>query len=161
MSVTIHKTFKVDGVLTNAASFTFGVIRTDNDAVVVPTGTALTRPSAGTYEYTFDEPASSLTYTITFICTYGGGSQEWSESVTGSVEHIAMPELTGDNLVDTFNALIVERLRVSRDGPKVEYNLHGHNVKWTAYLADLDRRIMALRREIAAAAPFEDVGICL
>jgi len=70
MSVTLHETFTIDGALADVTSVklsdptsTFGVKRNDNDAVIVADGTAMTKVSTGTYEYTFTEPEGGLTYT--------------------------------------------------------------------------------------------------
>jgi len=62
MSRIIRKVFKVNNVPTDVASAilsdptdAFGVKRNDTDAVVVASGTAMTRVSAGTYEYSFED----------------------------------------------------------------------------------------------------------
>ena len=62
-------TVEVDDVLTNPTTMklqdsgsTFGIKRTDTDAVVVASGTAMTNSSTGVYTYTLTEPAANLTY---------------------------------------------------------------------------------------------------
>lgn len=171
MSVTIRKTFEVAGVPTDVTSIvlanagdTIGVKRNDTGAVVVATGTAMTKVSGttGVYEYTLTEPAADLTYTAYFRIVYAGVTYQLEDvfQAAGDVE-VAMPDLTGDNLVDTLNSLIVERLRVARGGPKPSYSIHGHKVDWTQYLDYLDKRIAALRREVAMTDPLEEIGIGL
>lgn len=162
-TVTVRKTFYVNGVATAVTSFTLGVTRSDGGAIVVATGTAMTAVSGetGTYEYTFTAPAASLTYHLSFVITAADGNVY---NLTDSFEDegnedVPLPALTGDNLVDTFNSLIVERLRVSRAGSRPNYSLHGHRVDFASYLKYLDDRIMALRREIAAANPWEEIGV--
>jgi hypothetical protein len=115
-------------------------------------------------------PDGGETHTAVFRWTWASGARAATEvfkfsvtkivrqNVDSAEEVIPMPALTGDDLVDTYNSLMVERLRVARAGPKVTYRLHGHEVLWTAYLGSLDKRIMALRREIAAAMPIEELG---
>lgn len=160
MAITVQKTYAVGGTLTNVASFTIGIVRADTGAVVVAAGTPMTNVSTGTYEYSFTAPATGLTYTYSFVVTpTTGGTLTFTESYADTTgESIPMPELTGDLLLDTINSLIVERLRVSRAGPKVSYSIHGQSVKWGEYLKYLDDRIMALRRELAMSQPVEEVG---
>jgi len=160
MAITVRKTFSVDGTPTDVTSFTIGVLRADTGATVVAAGTDMTHSGTGVYTYSFDEPTIELTYTVTYAVTYNSITTTWEETVEGSVEkQIVMPELTGDDLVDTLNSLVIERLRVARAGPKPSYTLHGHRVEWTEYLKYLDDRIMALRREIAMASPVEEIGL--
>ncbi len=160
MTIRINKYVRLGGVLTDLTTFTLGVTRNDTGAVVVASGTALTHDSTGVYSYEITEPAAGLEYTITFTSAYGGTTESWTEVISGDAdESIPMPDLTGDNLVDTLNSLIVERLRVARDGGRVSYTVAGQTVRWNEYLAGLDRRIEALRREIAQTSPFEDVGV--
>lgn len=160
MAITIRKTYAVGGTLTNVVSFTVGVVRADTGATVVAAGTPMTNVSTGTYEYSFTAPATGLTYTYSFVVTpTSGGTLSFTESYADTTgESIPMPALTGDLLLDTINSLIVERLRVSREGPRVSYSLHGHKVDWNQYLKYLDDRIMALRREMAMVSPVEEVG---
>jgi hypothetical protein len=134
-TVTVNKQHTVDGALTDATTFTLGVVRTDTGATVVAAGTAMTRTATGTYSYSWTEPTSGLTYTINYVLVYDGETTAWEESVVGSaLDSVSMPALTGDTLVDTLNSLMIERLNVSRDGPKPSYMLHGHRVDWTQYL---------------------------
>ena len=160
MAITVRKTFSVDGTPTDVTSFTIGVLRADTGATVVAAGTAMTHSGTGVYTYSFDEPTTGLTYTVTYAATYNSITTTWEETVEGSAqEQIVMPELTGDDLVDTLNSLVIERLRVARAGPKPSYRLHSHEVDWSTYLKYLDDRIMALRREIAMASPVEEIGL--
>lgn len=160
MSITVTKTFKVDGTPTDVTSFTIGVLRADTGAVVVAAATAMDHDGTGIYSYSWEEPTSGISYTVTFTVVYGGDTTTWEETVEGSSsDTIPLPVLTGDNLVDTFNSLIVERLRVSRAGPKISYQVHGHRVDWNQYLKYLDERILQLRKEIAAATPVEEIGM--
>ena len=160
MSITVRKTFSVDGAPTDVTSATIGVLRADTGATVVAAGTAMTHSATGIYSYTFDEPTTGLTYTATFTFVFGGNTTTWEETINGSVdEQIPLPTLTGDYLVDTFNSLIVERLRVSRQGPWVSYSVHGHALKKSEYLIDLDKRIALLRKEIAQSIPVEEIVI--
>lgn len=78
---TIRRTWKVEGVLTDVTTAklsdptgTYGVKRDDTDAVVVAAGTAMTKVSTGTYEYSFTEPAEGLAYTAYVEFVYGGAT---------------------------------------------------------------------------------------
>jgi len=158
-TITIRKTFKLAGVAVDVTSFTLSVIRADTGAVVAAAGTAMTHAGTGLYEYAFTAPAANLTYTISYTIIYAGQTLVLPDTYTDtSTESIALPDLTGDDLVDTLNSLIIQRLQVAREGPKPSYSLHGHKVDWTQYLDYLDKRIMALRKEIAMTTPLEEVG---
>lgn len=91
MAVTLTKTFTVDGVATDVTSCvlsnsaaTAGVIRTDTDAVVVADGTAMTKISTGQYSYSFDEPASGLTYEVYFEWIFGGETYRETQTYVAS-----------------------------------------------------------------------------
>ncbi len=72
MSVTIREKFELNDVLTDVTlvelsdggSPAKGVIRNDTGASVVAAGTEIVKVSTGVYEYTFNEPAADLIYTI-------------------------------------------------------------------------------------------------
>lgn len=78
--VTIRRTWKVEGTLTNATSAklsdptgTYGVKRDDTDATVVADDTAMSNPSTGVYEYTFSATAG-VAYTAYVEIVYGGAT---------------------------------------------------------------------------------------
>jgi hypothetical protein len=159
-TITIRKTFKIAGVPVDVTSFGIGIIRSDTSEVIVASNTAMTRTGTGVYEYTFTPPTSGLTYAITYTVVYAGQTISLPDTyVDTGIEAVPLPALTGDTLVDTLASLQTERLRVSRAGPKPSYSLHGHTVKWAEYLDYLDKRILALRVEIAQSAPWEEVGV--
>lgn len=81
MSITLRFTHELEGTLTNVTSAvlsdptgTYGVKRDDTDATVVADGTAMTNVSTGIYQYTFTEPASSLTYSYYVEWVYSGNT---------------------------------------------------------------------------------------
>jgi hypothetical protein len=89
MSV-ITKTFKIDGVLTDMTSVklssydgSFGVKRTDTDAVVVPDGTTMVKTATGTYQYEFTDPADNLTYEFVLEYVYGGETYWLTDTFVG------------------------------------------------------------------------------
>jgi len=91
MSIILRRTWRVEGVLTDVISVvltneagTIGVKRNDTGAVIVPAGTAMTRVSVGTYEYSFTEPALGLTYTAFQRVIYDGGTHYFEVDVVGS-----------------------------------------------------------------------------
>lgn len=95
---TIRAYHWVDGVLTDATTATltdsgatYGVKRTDTDAVVVAAGTAMTKIATGTYEHSFTDPASGLSYQASIAMVYGGATRY--EVHTWSMP-VAMTDLT-------------------------------------------------------------------
>ena len=154
----IRKTISIDGTPTDMTSVTIGVNRTDPNAVVVASGTPMTHAGTGVYELTFTEPTPGLQYNVYYTIVNGTTSYSLSDVVSStSVEVIDLPPITGDYLLDTYNSLVVERLRLARNGPKPSYSVHGHLIHWNEYLAGIDKRIMNLRVEMAQIAPWEIV----
>jgi len=71
--------FKPSGILTDATTVTlsdrtgtYGVKRSDNDALVVADDTAMTHESTGVYSHTFTDPADGLTYEYVVEFVWGG-----------------------------------------------------------------------------------------
>jgi len=99
--LTIQETFTIGGVLTdvtsvklsNAAS-TFGVKRDDTDAVVVVDGASMTKTATGTYEYSFTEPDSDLTYTYWVEWVYQGATYRDEHTVAGRTTGLATVRVT-------------------------------------------------------------------
>lgn len=96
---TIQTKFRVDGVLTDPTSIvlsdsgaTYGVQRTDTDALVVAAGTAMVKTSTGVYAYTFSDPAYGLTYRYSIKAVYDGETFYTSGTVDGAAS--AISELT-------------------------------------------------------------------
>lgn len=90
-SITIQEKFTVDGVLTDVTSVilkdptgTYGVKRGDTDATVVAASVPLVKTATGIYEYTFEEPASGLTYTYWIEYVYQGNTYSDDHTVTGA-----------------------------------------------------------------------------
>jgi hypothetical protein len=63
---------------------TFGVRRTDTNAVIVADSTALTNTGTGLYSYTFTEPAPGLTYEYWMEFVYGGETYRVQKFSTGT-----------------------------------------------------------------------------
>lgn len=68
-----------DGALTDLTSIdfqdelgTYGIRRTDTQAVITASGTAFPRIALGTYSYTFTDPAADLTYEYSLKIVTGG-----------------------------------------------------------------------------------------
>lgn len=68
---------------------TYGVRRTDDQAVVVASGVDLTRLAVGTYQHTFTDPAANLTYEYTLRIVTGGVTYYYNRIfAAGTVNHI-------------------------------------------------------------------------
>lgn len=72
MSQTIYISHEIEGVLTNAnlvqlasQDSTFGIKRGDTGEIIVPSGTSVSNPSIGTYEYSFS-PVSGVVYLVSW-----------------------------------------------------------------------------------------------
>jgi hypothetical protein len=159
MNITIDKTWAVNNTPINVTSWTLAIVRNDTGGIVVAGGTPMVKTGTGTYTYTFAAPTPGLQYTATYTIVYDGRTYTLIDAISGSTqEFIAMPALTGDPMIDTYNSLLVERLRLSRNGPHVHYSVHDHTYFWGEMLDSLDRRIEVLRKEIAQSYPVEEIG---
>lgn len=87
-TLTIRRTWKVEGVLTDVTSATISVVRDDTGASVVST-VAMTKISTGTYEHSFTEPVAGLDYTATVIVVYDGDTYTFEVNATGTSSTIA------------------------------------------------------------------------
>jgi len=123
-TVTIRRTFKVNGVLTDVTSAklsdatgAYGVKRNDTDAVVVADGTDMTRTATGTYEYTFTEPASDLSYTAWVEFVYQGRTYRAEHDVSGTT---AAEAAADDTIAEAISTNAKGPARVSVDGTTVE-----------------------------------------
>jgi hypothetical protein len=82
----LTRTFEQDGVLADVTSVvledptgTYGVRRTDTNAVVVDAGTPMVRQSVGFYALTFNDPAFGLTYQYYEKITFPNGNVLYEE----------------------------------------------------------------------------------
>lgn len=87
----LTKYFRVNGTLTAATSVklssadgTYGVKRNDTSAVVVADDTAMSTSATGIYSYSFDDPATDLTYTVSYEVVYAGETYHSTEQVSGA-----------------------------------------------------------------------------
>ena len=88
----ISYTVLVEGVPTDADSVvfsdptgTFGLRRTDTQAVLVADGVALTRASQGVYTYNLTDPESGLVYEYWIEVSYDGDTYRSQQFATGDV----------------------------------------------------------------------------
>jgi hypothetical protein len=98
---TITKYFYISGVLTDPTSMklsdsggTYGVKRSDNDAVVVADGADMVKISTGVYQYTFTDPDYDLTYDYTTEIVYDGLTYHFDATKDGTVTPPAGGETT-------------------------------------------------------------------
>ncbi len=89
-SITIRKTIRVAGVLTDVTSVvladatdTFGIKRNDTDAVVVADDTAMTNEGTGLYSHTFTVPANDLIFTVAIEWLFDDETQAEEYALVG------------------------------------------------------------------------------
>lgn len=94
---TIRRTWVVDDVLTDVTTAklsdptgTYGVKRNDTDAVVVADGVSMTKIATGSYEYSFTEPASGLSYTAYVEFVYDGQTYHFESDLASILPTDAM-----------------------------------------------------------------------
>lgn len=111
-STTFQFVHRVNGVLTDATTVlmsdptgAFGARRTDTSAAVVADGTAMTRVSAGVYQYELTDPAAGLTYEWWAEYTYDGITNRAEFSETGGVDLDAGTTGSYVNLVRARNKI--------------------------------------------------------
>lgn len=93
---TINLSSYTNGLLTDLTSIefedvtaTYGVRRTDTQAVVVAAGQDLIRLAVGTYQYAFTDPAANLTYEYTLKIVTGGTTYYYNRlAAAGTINHI-------------------------------------------------------------------------
>ena len=105
-TTTLETLWKVGGVLTDATSVklssedgTYGVKRTDNDAVVVADGTDMTRSATGVYEHSWEDPTTGLTYEYSIEVVYNGRTYYHVETVLGGTSTSAATGITGAAII--------------------------------------------------------------
>lgn len=88
-TTTINLRAYTDGVPTDLTSIklqdesgTYGLRRIDNQAVVVASGTALTRLALGVYQHSFTDPAASLDYEYVLRIITGGNTYYYPRTTT-------------------------------------------------------------------------------
>ena len=133
MSRIVRKVFKVDGVPTDVTSAvlsdptnSFGVKRNDTSAVIVANGTAMTRVSAGTYEYEFSDVVG-VAYTAYVEIVYDGATYNFevdfaarTSAVSGPISYSSLVERVGHYLfgADAGDSFTSEQLT------KIKYCIH-------------------------------------
>lgn len=151
-TLTIRKTWKVNGVMTNPTSMTLGIVRDDTGAIVLAAGTAMTVVATGVYEYTLASVDGGTAYTATVTVVYAG--QTYTEQVN------AIPDVTPesatypDSLTDCLNQLASLMLQITLT-PKPSYTVHNHSYSWTEYQEMLGRQMEQLTKLISQGNPFE------
>lgn len=162
-TVTIRRTWKVDGVLTNVTTAllsdptgTYGIKRNDTDATVVADATAMTNVSTGVYEYTFSATAG-LSYTAYVEFVYAGATYHLehdiptvastptlSSSETTDIRHLrGYPPRTREqwtlqdalhHLLDTFSIdLVSKHSRLARRAVIDSYRDLPYRHAWSYY----------------------------
>jgi hypothetical protein len=86
-TTTIRETILIDNVATNVTSVvfsdptgTFGLKRTDTDAILIADGVALANTATGIYEHTFTDPGGDIPYTYWIEFVYNGETYRFEKS---------------------------------------------------------------------------------
>lgn len=154
-TLTVRKTWNVNGIPTNPTSMTLGIVEDDNQAVILAPGTAMTQVAAGVYEYTLATVAGNTTYTCTIVVAYNG------ETYTFVV--VAVPEVVPASIEwphgfrTILNQLMALAALITLN-PNPTYTVRGHAYKKGEYLEILGRQIEQFTKLNAQAHPFEIVS---
>jgi len=154
-TLTIQKTWNVNGVPTAVTAMTIGVVENDNGQTIVASGTAMTQVSTGVYQYTNLAVNGGTTYTATISVTYGG--QTYTESL------VAAPEIEPSDVTwpDGFGIILNQLMALAAmitASPNPTYSVHGHSYQKGEYLEILGRQIEQFTKLNAQANPFEIVS---
>ena len=154
-SLTIQKTWNVNGVPTNPTSITIEIVENDNSAVIVAPGTAMTQVATGVYQYTVPSVNGGTTYTATITVVYAGQTYTFSIVAVPSVaaESIEWPH-GFKTLLDQLMSLYAQ-VTLS---PKPTYQVEEHSYSWNEYLRVLGEQIEQMTKLRAQAHPFEVVS---
>jgi hypothetical protein len=151
-TTTFEFTHRVNGTLTDATSVVmsdptgaFGARRTDTAATVVADGTAMTRISAGVYQYELTDPAAGLTYEWWAEYTYDGitNRAEFTEAGgSGEAEASTGDYVDFDRYRDWYGELNAAlRSRLERDDTETE-----DSSVMLAHAGKVNRRVDRLAR---------------
>jgi hypothetical protein len=154
-SLTIRKTWNVNGVPAAPESICLGIVQDNTGAQIVANGTAMTALATGVYQYTLDSVDGGTTYTATIVVAYGG------ETYTFGV--VAVPQVTPAEITwpDGFQTILNQLLSLAAQitlSPNPTYSVKGHSYEKGEYLEILGRQIEQFARLNAQAHPFEMVS---
>ena len=154
-TLTIQKTWNVNGVPTNPTSMTLASLVENDNSAVIASGVAMTQIGTGVYQYTNSSINGGTTYTATITVVYA--SQTYTESL------IVAPDVTPSaatypaSLTSVLNQLTALLLQITLT-PKPSYSVHGHTYSWTEYQEMLTRQMEQVTKLIAQANPYEIVS---
>ncbi|MGO9114394.1 MAG: hypothetical protein ACLP9L_34695 [Thermoguttaceae bacterium] len=151
-SLTIQKTWNVNGIPTNVTSISLAIVQNNSGATVVAAGTAMDQVATGVYEFTLSPANGGTTYTATITIVYNG--QTYTETVVG------IPEITiewPNGFQTILNQLMTLAAQITLS-PNPTYSVHGHLYRKGEYLDILGRQIEQFMKLNAQAHPFEIVS---
>jgi hypothetical protein len=100
MKITFARTFLMGGILADPdsvvaanADSTWGIRRLDTGAVVVATGTPLTRQNIGVYSIDVDPADPGVVYEISVAATTNGFTSRFADTQTAPAARGTVPEL--------------------------------------------------------------------
>ena len=154
-TLTIRKTWTVNGTPTNVTTITLGIVRDDTQATVLASGTAMNLVATGVYEYTLANIDGGTTYTATVVVTYDG--QTFTETVVAAPDVTPATAVYPDSLPAALNQLMALLLLITLN-PKPSYHAYGRSYSWNEYQEMLTRQMEQITKLIAQANPFEIVS---
>ena len=153
-SLTVSQTWTLAGTPTNATTVTYGLVRNDNGATIVPPGTALPRTATGIYSATLAAVPLGTTYTAAIVVTYDG------QTYTFTVVCAPAVNVSAIQWPDGFPAILTQLMQLAAQitlNPNPNVSVHGHNYSNGQYLEILGRQIEQFTKLNAQAHPFEIV----
>jgi hypothetical protein len=154
-SLTIRKTWNVNGVPTAPTSITIGVVQDNTGATIVAADTAMTAVATGVYEYTVPVVSGGTTYTATIVIVYGG--QTYTFTVVAVPEVVPAEIEWPDGFCIILNQLMSLAAQITLS-PNPTYTVRGHSYQKGEYLEILGRQIEQFMKLNAQAHPFEIVS---
>ncbi len=154
-TLTIRKTWNVNGTPTNVTSITLGVARNDNGNTVLANGTPMPPVATGIYQYVLSHVPGDTTYTATITVVYDG--QTYTENLV-CIPKVDAADVTWPHGFETILSQLMTLAAKITLSPNPTYTVEGHSYQKGEYLEILGRQIEQFTKLNAQAHPFEIVS---